>query len=75
MARKYQVQGTKTFLFWCVVLLALGLWGLKDGWFPSESKLLKHADPDDSFWMFNKTLAVLCLTGSAVCGYIHRVVR
>jgi len=76
MARKYKVEGTKTFLLWSVGLLLLGLWCVKDGWFPAESVVLKHPPAEDaSFYLFNKSLAVLSLIGSAVCGYIHMVVR
>jgi len=76
MARKYRVEGTKTFLVWSIGLLLLGLWAVKDGWFPAESVLAKHPPAEDaSFYLFNKSLAVLSLIGSAVCGYIHMVVR
>lgn len=76
MARTYHVHGTKTFLYWAIGLLLLGLWCVKDGWFPSESVVLKHPlDSDASFYLFNKTTAVLTLIGSAVCAYIHWVVK
>jgi multidrug resistance efflux pump len=42
MARKYRVEGTKDFLYWAIALFALGLWAVKDGWFPSESVREKH---------------------------------
>lgn len=42
MARRFNVQGTSDFLVWAVVLLALGLWCVKDGWFPSQATLDKH---------------------------------
>ena len=42
MARRFNVQGTNDFLVWAVVLLALGLWCVKDGWFPSQTVLDKH---------------------------------
>jgi len=76
MARKYHVEGTKTFLIWSVVLLLLGLWAVKDGWFPSASTLIKHSLTEDKgFYLFNKSLAVMSLVGSTVCGYIHLLVR
>jgi len=76
MARKYHVEGTKTFLIWSIVLLLLGLWAVKDGWFPSASKLAEHPlAKDTGFYLFNKSLAVMSLIGSAVCGYIHLLVR
>ena len=74
MARTYRVQGTKTFLYWSLGLLVMGLWCVKDGWFPSVAVLQKHPTGDD-FYLFNKSLAILTLIGSAVCGYIHRLVR
>ena len=42
MARRFNVQGTNDFIVWAVVLLALGLWCIKDGWFPSQATLDKH---------------------------------
>jgi hypothetical protein len=76
MARKAYVEGTKTFLFWGLGLLFLGLWCVKDGWFPSDAMALKHPiDTDTNFYLFNKSLAFLSLVGSAICGYIHLVVK
>ncbi|MCX6996032.1 MAG: biotin/lipoyl-binding protein [Kiritimatiellaeota bacterium] len=42
MARKFDVYGTKDFMFWAIILAAWGLWCVKDGWFPSESTLERH---------------------------------
>ena len=42
MARRFRVQGTNDFLVWAIALFALGLWCVKDGWFPSEATLKKH---------------------------------
>lgn len=147
MARRYHIQGTNDFLVWAVMLLALGLWGVKDGWFPSESVLEKHPHvveikagqpgvikdvfvkggeliraeqpivrielsetnaelmlkaslqgeisgvrvekgapvtrgqivavltPEDTFYTFNHSLAVLALLGSLICAVIHFLVR
>ncbi len=147
MARRFHVQGTNDFLVWAVALLALGLWCVKDGWFPSESVLERHphtveikspqagmvkdvfvktgdkrdaeqplvrvlltqtnaemilktpikgevttglikkdelvrADqtvavvlPEDSFYTFNRSLALLSLLGAMVCAVIHFLVR
>lgn len=70
------MEGTKTFLYWAIGLFLLGLWCVKDGWFPSASVLAKHPlDTDASFYIFNKSLAVLSLIGSAICAYIHWVVK
>jgi len=80
MARQFHVAGTKTYQQLAIGLLVLGLWCVKDGWFPSEGVLERHPvyTPEgdlDHFYVFNRSLAVLCLVGSAVCGYIHRIVR
>ncbi len=76
MARRHHVEGTRTFLYWAVGLLLLGLWCVRDGWFPSGDTLLKHPlDTAASFYLFNKSLALLSLVGSAVCGYIHWLVK
>ncbi len=42
MARKYKIEGTRDFLYWSIGLLLLGLWALKDGWFPSAKVLKDH---------------------------------
>ena len=76
MPRSFQVKGTKTFFYWSFWLLVLGLWAVKDGWFPSEAKISsKTMEELANFQLFNKTLALLCLTISAICGYIHKVVK
>jgi hypothetical protein len=76
MARKHHVEGTKSFLMWAIILLAIGIWAVKDGWFPSDAVLLKHPlDKDTNFYLFNKSLAFLSLIGSTICGYIHLVVK
>lgn len=76
MARKYNVEGTKAFMIWGIVLLLLGIWCVMDGWFPSESTVTAHPlDKASSFYAFNKSLAILSLVGAAICGYIHLVVK
>lgn len=158
MARRYTVEGTNDFLIAAVCLLGLGIWAVKDGWFPSPKVLEKHphevavvspvdgivadlnavagmnvstnhvvarvrpagttgavqppepvdlrsgklgdaADgtvmevrsarhdtvkqgdtiaiiaPDEHFYPFNKSLAVLSLIGAVVCAVIHRAVK
>jgi multidrug resistance efflux pump len=42
MARTYDVKGTQDFLIWAVVLFGLGLWAVRDGWFPTPAKLEKY---------------------------------
>jgi hypothetical protein len=56
-------------------MLVFGLWCVMDGWFPSEEVLAKHPPGEDSFYLFNKSLAILMLVGAAVFGYIHYIVR
>ena len=147
MARRYHIQGTNDFLVWALVLLALGAWCLKDGWFPSETKLAEHPrevqikaslpgmvkdvfvnrgeliraeqpivrllltstngeqllkapiqgdianilvgkndvvnreqvvatmTPEDTFYSFNRSLAVIALLAGLVCAIIHLMVR
>ncbi len=76
MPRTFQVKGTKTFFYWAFWLLVLGLWAVKDGWFPSQSKIdAKTVEELANFQLFNKSLALICLIGSAVCAYIHKVVK
>lgn len=76
MARRYHVQGSKQFLIAAIVLLLLGLWCVRDGWFPSEAvRAEKAAHELAGFMLFNKSLAVLLLAGAVICGYIHTVVR
>ncbi|HOW97246.1 MAG TPA: hypothetical protein P5567_05490 [Kiritimatiellia bacterium] len=76
MARRYHVQGSKHFLIAAIVLMLLGLWCVRDGWFPSEAvRAEKTAHELASFMQFNKSLALLLLVGSVICGYIHTVVR
>lgn len=76
MPRKFDVQGTQSFYYWFLILLALGAWAVKDGWFPAQSKIdSKTVEELANFQLFNKTLAIISLIGSAVCGYIHKVVK
>lgn len=42
MARTFKVEGTKDFLIWAAVLFMVGLWAIKDGWFPSATVLERH---------------------------------
>jgi hypothetical protein len=76
MARRYHVRGSRQFLLWAIVLLVIGLWCVRDGWFPSAvTQAAKTAEQLADFMLFNKSLAILMLVGSAICGYIHIVVR
>lgn len=76
MPRRYNVEGKKTYLYWAVGLLALGVWAVKDGWFPSADIIKKYGEPGwTNFYSFNRSLAALSLSAAAVCAYIHRIVK
>jgi hypothetical protein len=75
------------YLVWGLVFLALGLlfawdgWLVArldvawDGWLPRRAVLERHPSPDDSFYLFNQIMAVVVLSASGICGYIHHVVK
>jgi hypothetical protein len=76
LTRRYKVEGTKAFYYWALFLLGLGLWCLKDGWFPSAAIIKNHGQPSwDHFYTFNRSLAIISLAASAVCAYVHRLVK
>jgi hypothetical protein len=75
MARKFHVEGPRNYLIAAIILFLLSLWFIRDGWFPTAGILEKHPDPQDSFYLFNKSMSVILLIASAVCGYIHSVVK
>lgn len=82
MARNYRIRGTREYLYWGLLLLALCLWALRDGWFPTESKVTKYgtwADPltDEGwrFYVFNRVLAVGAGLGAGVCAILHKFLR
>jgi len=81
MARKYHVKGTNDFKYWAVALLALGIWFTVDGWFPSQKWVDKYGPSPEGFlsvrefYGFNRFGAIFAFIGSAVCAYIHRVVK
>lgn len=82
MARDYRVTGSKEYFYWALLLLALCLWAIRDGWFPTESKIEKHgtwlAPLDDEGWrfyVFNRILAVGSGIGAAVCAFLHKFLK
>ena len=80
MARQYDVQGTKSYLMWSIILLAVCLWAFRDGWFPSPSKVELHGPrgaphAGDHFYPFNQTLAILSGLGAAICAIVHKFVK
>lgn len=42
MTRRYDIQGTKTYLIWALFLLVIGLWHAWDGWAPRPEVLNNH---------------------------------
>ena len=40
--RKYNIKGTKDFLVLACIFFFLGLWAVKDAWYPSPNVLKKH---------------------------------
>ncbi len=40
--RDYNVKGTNDFLILAVIFFFLGLWAIKDAWFPSDKVMKKH---------------------------------
>ncbi len=75
MARKYKIEGTKSYLVGMIVCLLLAAWFAWDGWLPRASVLAAHPDATDHFYLFNKSMAILFLLGSMVSGVIHLMVR
>ena len=87
MRRRHHIQGTRRYLYWGLLFLAVGVvfaWDgwivawldpIWDGWLPRRSVLAKHPSPGDSFYLFNQVVGALSLTAAAVCGYIHHVVK
>ena len=79
MPRTFHVEGTRKFLVAAIVLMIIGLWCVKDGWFPSEYYLKKYPPgggrESDNFYAFNQSLGIGSLVISAICAYIHRIVK
>jgi hypothetical protein len=80
MARRYKVEGTKSYLVGSIFLALLCVWAIRDGWFPSGSKIEMHGLPSapndgDHFYPFNRSLTFLSGIGSVVCAIVHRFVK
>ena len=86
MPRKFDVKGTREYLYWSVGLGLLTIWAVRDGWAGYWAQiglenlvsnvLRDHPEnPEDSFYMFNRILTFLSGIASVVCGVIHRIVR
>jgi len=44
MARRYDIEGTRTPLYWAIGLALLCVWCVRDGWFPTEKKRLEKIE-------------------------------
>jgi len=75
VARKYKVEGTKSYLVASIVLFLLSIWFIHDGWFPSEAVLEKHPPGTDTYYQFNRITGVGLFIFAAICAYIHQVVK
>jgi len=86
MPRKFDVKGTKEYLYWSLGLGLLTIWALRDGWAGYwasigleslvSNVLRDHPEyPGDSFYMFNRILTFIAGLASAACAVIHRIVR
>lgn len=75
MARKYNVEGTKNFLIAGLILLALGVWHVRDGWWTPQNFLDKYPLGTESFYLYNKITGVVLTIASFVCFYVHKVVK
>jgi hypothetical protein len=86
MPRKFDVKGTREFLYWSVGLALLTLWAVRDGWAGYWAQIgleslvsnviEKYPDyPGDGFYVFNRVLTFISGIASVVCGVIHRIVK
>ncbi|MCF7838199.1 MAG: hypothetical protein K9N49_06175 [Candidatus Marinimicrobia bacterium] len=71
MARSFRVEGSKSYLVAAIFLGLLCAWSIWDGWFTPAHFLEKYPDPQDSFYLFNKSMAFLSGIAALVCGYVH----
>ena len=37
--RFQEIKGTRSFLYWCIGLAFLSVWAIRDGWYPTTSKV------------------------------------
>ncbi|MCB1071310.1 MAG: hypothetical protein KDL31_13235 [Kiritimatiellae bacterium] len=82
MNKRYEIEVDRTYLYWSIGMLLLGVWAVVDGWFPPPSKLEKYPEfvrnlsffssQLDSFYEFNRTLAVAAFIACGVFYSIHR---
>lgn len=83
MAKRYHVEGTKSYLIAAIILALLSVWHIYDGWVPQERWLEKYPDFPEAwndfrlyeFYAYNRWTGVILGIASIVCAYIHRVVK
>jgi hypothetical protein len=83
MAKRYDVEGTKTYLWAAVILAVLAVWHGIDGWVPQERWLAKYPEMPElwydmglyEFYAYNRWTTVFLAVGAVVCAYIHRIVK
>jgi hypothetical protein len=47
------------FVIGCFLATIFCIWAIRDGWFPSDAVLRRHPDPSDTFYLFNKSFAIV----------------
>ncbi len=83
MAKRYEVEGTKSYLIAAWVLAGLSLWHIVDGWVPQQRWLEKYPVFPETwydmrlyeFYAYNRWTGVIMAIAAIVCAYIHRVVK
>jgi hypothetical protein len=83
MARRYEVQGTKAYLYAALVCAFFAVWHMVDGWVPQERWLAKYPDFPATwydlglyeFYAYNRWTGILFAIAAGVCAYIHKVVK
>lgn len=70
--KKKKVRGNNDYFYWSIGLFLLGLWAIRDGWFPTENTIASKTEIELArFVVFNKSLAWVSMIASAVLGVIH----
>ncbi len=83
MAKRYEPEGTKSYLIAAVVLAVLAAWHIFDGWVPQERWLEKYPEFPETwydlrlyeFYAYNRWTGIIMAVAAAVCAYIHRIVK
>ena len=75
MVRRYDIEGTRSWLYGAIGCLVVALWFGRDGWFPPDSVRETHPDPEDGFYLFNQVVAVVSGLGFLLCLVMHRFAR